>query len=201
MASIGVADEEPLSSALGLLALGVAIVSPDSEIIRMNRAAAAMLRDSLLFSATDSDLKRRVPGLAPARRFVNALSGPSDGKRWAATLLQAHSHRRIHLFVVPLESRAGAPATYVVFICDPQQRLAPSERLLRDLYQFTSAEARLACELMNGFTLDEAAERLKIKTNTARSHLKRIFAKTETKRQGDVVRLLTATFSALHLND
>jgi DNA-binding CsgD family transcriptional regulator/PAS domain-containing protein len=62
-------------------------------------------------------------------------------------------------------------------------------------FGLTSAEARLAAELCAGNSLEIAARHLSITYETARSYLKNIFGKTQTKRQGELVaRLLSAKY-------
>jgi len=61
----------------------------------------------------------------------------------------------------------------------------------------TPAEARLAADLADGLTLEESAERSSTQVATARTHLKRIFAKTRTRRQSELVRLLLRGPSAV----
>jgi DNA-binding CsgD family transcriptional regulator len=63
-------------------------------------------------------------------------------------------------------------------------------QLLRDWYGLTPAEARVAVLLASGLSLDAIAERLGIGANTALTHLKSIFGKTDTRRQGELIRLL-----------
>ena len=58
------------------------------------------------------------------------------------------------------------------------------------IYGLTPSEARVAHLLLQGNSLEEAALKLKITGQTARTHLKRIFSKTDTRRQGELVRLL-----------
>lgn len=57
-------------------------------------------------------------------------------------------------------------------------------------FGLTRAEARLAYELVRGSKLVEAAVRLGISRNTARTHMKRIYAKTGAAHQAELVRLL-----------
>jgi DNA-binding CsgD family transcriptional regulator len=54
----------------------------------------------------------------------------------------------------------------------------------------TPAEARLTALIVSGHSLHAAATCLSITKNTARTHMKRIYVKTETHRQVDLVRLL-----------
>jgi DNA-binding NarL/FixJ family response regulator len=59
---------------------------------------------------------------------------------------------------------------------------------LRQLYGLSPAEARLALELTSGKSLEAAASRFCITTATARTQLRRLFAKTGTGRQADLIR-------------
>jgi DNA-binding CsgD family transcriptional regulator len=67
------------------------------------------------------------------------------------------------------------------------------EEALHSLYGLSQREARMASELMQGRSLDGIAESLHIAKSTARTHLLRIFAKTGTSRQGELVSLLLRT--------
>ena len=60
-------------------------------------------------------------------------------------------------------------------------------------YNLTRAQARLTSLLLAGFSMIRAAERLGISDNTARSHLKQIFQKTETHSQMELVHLHAQT--------
>ncbi|UUP19265.1 helix-turn-helix transcriptional regulator [Nitratireductor thuwali] len=61
---------------------------------------------------------------------------------------------------------------------------------LTNQFQLTRAEAALAQHLLEGASLKEAAERLKITQGTARQRLKVIFNKTDTHRQSELIALL-----------
>ncbi|MBW3671827.1 MAG: hypothetical protein KY432_09175 [Acidobacteria bacterium] len=49
--------------------------------------------------------------------------------------------------------------------------------------------------------IEEIAEELGVESSTARSHLKRVFTKTDTHRQSDLVRLLMQGLSRLTVRD
>jgi len=57
------------------------------------------------------------------------------------------------------------------------------EDVLENLYDLTPAEARVAAKLVEFPELKNAADDLNISTSTVRTHLKRIFRKTNTNRQ------------------
>ncbi|WP_292859509.1 hypothetical protein [Mesorhizobium sp.] len=68
--------------------------------------------------------------------------------------------------------------------------MVPSPTLLAGLFDLTPAEARLASALSQGRTLTEATASSNITVKTGRSYLERIFAKTGTRQQSQLVALL-----------
>lgn len=68
--------------------------------------------------------------------------------------------------------------------------MVPSVNVLTSLFDLTPAEARLATMLSAGLPLNEAAARAGIGLGTARNYLIRIFRKTGTHQQGQLVALL-----------
>jgi DNA-binding CsgD family transcriptional regulator len=94
--------------------------------------------------------------------------------------------------VIPLSARSHSfgvsrPAT-AIFVSDPEAR--PTVSHLMSLYHLTPAEEAVALRLVQRQSLAEAAEELWITLNTVRTHLKRIFLKTGTQRQADLMRIL-----------
>lgn len=83
----------------------------------------------------------------------------------------------------------SAPA-YVVCITDPARSCDAPERWLREGYGLTRAEARLAIALSRGQSLEAIAHTTNTGVATLRTHLKRTFDKTGTRRQSDLVRLV-----------
>lgn len=80
----------------------------------------------------------------------------------------------------------------IVFVTKPSQLALPEVRQLRDHFNLTDAQARLAIEIAKGHGLKACARRLGIAETTARSHLRQIFEKTDTRRQAEFVRLVCA---------
>lgn len=68
--------------------------------------------------------------------------------------------------------------------------MVPSPTLLTGLFDLTPAEARLASALSQGIALKDAAATSKITVKSARTYLERIFAKTGTRQQSQLVALL-----------
>jgi DNA-binding CsgD family transcriptional regulator len=85
-------------------------------------------------------------------------------------------------------SRVMAMAAAMAGDHDRTTETAPA-RLAR-LYGLTAAEARLAAAMSAGRSLKAYAGEAEISINTARWHLRRVFTKTGTRRQVELVRLL-----------
>lgn len=92
---------------------------------------------------------------------------------------------------------AGQEPAAVIFVTDRDLQPEVSCEALKSTYGLTATEARVAQELAEGRTLAEAAADLRISSGTARNHLKQVYAKTDTHRQSELVRLVLMGCSAL----
>jgi DNA-binding CsgD family transcriptional regulator len=112
------------------------------------------------------------------------------------TIRRSGMRRELSLTVAPVASSrpaSGGRTAAVVFITDPDRVPDRKARELEHLLELTPAEARLAKSLAEGKTISQFAEGARVSMNTARSHLKRIFAKTGVSRQAELVRLVLMT--------
>jgi DNA-binding CsgD family transcriptional regulator len=80
-----------------------------------------------------------------------------------------------------------------VFAVDPSAAADPTPEQLRAQFGLTAAEAAFACAIVRGEGLRECARAIGISEPTARTHLHRIFEKTGTKRQAQLVRVILAS--------
>jgi DNA-binding CsgD family transcriptional regulator len=71
------------------------------------------------------------------------------------------------------------------------------EAVLATLFDLTPAEARVLLLIGGGLSASKSALSLGIGENTLKTHLNRIFAKTNTKRQADLVKLVSDIGSPL----
>lgn len=94
--------------------------------------------------------------------------------------------------VAPLMQLEGRPwfeqTGVLIKVSDPLK--PPSEAVLQQGFGLTAAEARLACSLLGGGTLADAASRVGVSANTAKTQLQVVFQKTRTNRQPELVALL-----------
>jgi len=185
------AGEQVLDS----LSYGVIFLAANKSVIYCNRTACRLLlkedgvclRGGILHAmdaSSEASLRLAIT------RAICAGSPP------AATPVRRPSGRRGYLVTAaPLRSglrqfRGMASPAVAVFIFDPVSIQAPQAELLMQLYGLTRKEAQLARELAQGKSVEQAARELQIRYETARTHLRRIFSKTQTSRQTELLLLL-----------
>ena len=95
-------------------------------------------------------------------------------------------------FTEEAPSAVGIEKLAFVTISDPEAAVGPSPEEMRAIFGLTRAESHLAKLIADGRSMPEICETMEITVNTARTHLKRIFAKTDTNRQTELLKLLTA---------
>jgi len=78
----------------------------------------------------------------------------------------------------------------LVFLSDPSSKPSSRAAVLRALYGLTPTESRLADLLLQGFEVSDAADHMRTTLETARFHLKRVLAKTGSRRQTELMRLM-----------
>ena len=106
--------------------------------------------------------------------------------------------RPLSLLVDPLPSLGSMwrPPLAAILIRDSGGKLRLSPGALQTTFRLTPAESRLAILLAEGKALDEIGAELRVTQNTLRSQLKRIFTKTDTRRQGELISLILRTLVA-----
>lgn len=100
----------------------------------------------------------------------------------------------ISLCVTPLSAAYALPGRMndVMIVARPLEPAGGGLAAVRQMFDLTEAEARLALGLASGLSLTELALQQGIRMTTARTHLARIFWKTGTRQQSQVAALLRA---------
>lgn len=184
------------------LACGAILVDGRGRILQSNRKAhdLATAGDGLRL-ASEGISASHGPSARRLRRLVLDAARTGAGRGSAAggaVALERPSGRRpLQAFVSPLARRGaarrwGTGACALVLVSDPEETPPPCEELLRGLWGLTHAEARVAAEVASGADLDRVGDALGIRRETVRNHLKRIYEKTDTHRQAELVRLVHA---------
>ncbi|HSH43061.1 MAG TPA: helix-turn-helix transcriptional regulator, partial [Arenicellales bacterium] len=96
-----------------------------------------------------------------------------------------------------LDPLVNAPDTAaLVLITDPEDCPEPPAERIARLHGLTPAESRVAAALAGGRSLREYADDADLSIHTARSTLKQVFAKTDTRSQAELVRLVLTARAA-----
>jgi DNA-binding CsgD family transcriptional regulator len=183
------ADARALVAAFDHLALGVVLMDASSRVSFANRSADEILG----VRAGTGDPERRAA--ERTRALAQLLVDGGRERRGSLVLRHPVDGRPLQIFVTPFHwpasfGDAGTRYATAVFIGDARRLSGDPFDVLRELYLLTPAEARLALLLTTGRSVEESARELGIALSTARGVLKAVFAKTDTRRQSDLVRLL-----------
>ena len=189
-----------LGEALARVGIGVFILNSLGRVAFSNPASQSMLGDSL--NITEDRLV--VGSLAVNLQASDAMKlvvkyRPEDLLAGHRPILihRRSSSRPLTLYVVPIPMAATTmnqfltQARVIVLVIDPDSDSPPDPSLIRDVLGLTLGEARIASLVGSGLPPREAAEKLGITEDTARTVLKRVFSKVGVSRQSELVALLT----------
>lgn len=189
-----------LGAALTQLGIGVFVLDSLGRVLFSNPAAQAMLGDGLEIVGD----KLAVGSLAINPEAVEAMKRVVNFRpehviaEHRPILIQRHSSNRpLTLYFLPIPMAATAmnrfltQARVIVLAIDPDAGGPPDPSLIRDILGLTLGEARVAALVGAGQSPREAAGKLGISEETARTTLKRVFAKAGVSRQSELTALLT----------
>jgi DNA-binding CsgD family transcriptional regulator len=183
---------------LNALNVGVLLIAADRRVVFRNGTA-----DSILHAADGLSLRQERIAAASSdaeaglQRLLQYAIAPGELLECPPGVLvpRAQLRRPYYVTAAPLR-RTLRPflgmttPVAVVLITDPERRRPVAMDSLRRAYGLTPREATLSLALGEGHTLEQAAERLTMRYETARTHLRRILSKTQTSRQVELVMLL-----------
>ena len=192
-------ERQLFAGTVNRMLLGMISFDQGGNILETNQEARRILadKDGITLSGTNTLVAHgSTEGRELQRMIKQALTPtpePSVVEALAVTRPSGRSKLGVLVKAIPLgqwsESKHRPAA--VVFLRDPESNaVQPSHELVRRLFELTRMEATLALLLAEGYTLDEAAEKMNVRRNTARTHLRSIFCKTGVTRQTMLVRLL-----------
>lgn len=198
------------SQAIGRLSVGTIVLDDSGKVLEQNLIAREILsandglklvggRLEASYPSDNRELQQLIRG-AFARHSGDPLAVAS-----AMSVSRPSGLVSLGVVVEPVPSQEwaegkGQPAA-VVYIRDAAGKSLASTAAAKQLFNLTPAETALAMELANGLSLEEAAEALNIRRNTARAHLRSIFSKTGVRRQTELVRIMLNSVAALSRNN
>lgn len=190
--------------------MGIILLTGTGRVLGTNRPAERILdhRDGLSvqghrLNAADAEHTAELNDLVRSIA-ANGTTDPPDGGN-AACLPRPSGRRPLQILVRRLghdgESAGRRRAPVALFVTDPDERVEIPIPRLRRIYGLTRSEARIASRIVAGLRPESVAAEVGVQVNTVRMHLKRIFAKTGTRRQSELVRLLLSSPARLETDD
>lgn len=196
---------EMLSQAFDLLTVGIVLTDAKARIVHANSVALKYLDQRSAIRRDGDFLSCRDP--RTAMELSQAIQNASDGS--AATFprsgiaLPILNGDGIDLaaWVLPLDGglrtqfAASFAASAAVFLRQLGDVSPFPGELFVKRYGISPAECRVLMMLMQGMTVREAAITLGITEPTAKTHLQRLFQRTGTDRQADLMRLAMSSLA------
>ncbi|WP_352718273.1 helix-turn-helix transcriptional regulator [Mesorhizobium sp. M0306] len=172
---------ESITGVLDRIGCGYLVLNRERKVVEWNAAAQTTLERQGEAADTASGLT------AALRRLIANVPGQFLPGSLSWVVIRSRGDRPVILN----ENGVIAPdGTSIVALLDRDNRSGPNPRTLQRMFGLTSAETHLALRLAQGDAPLEIARSWRLSRTTIRSQLASLFAKTETKRQAELVALL-----------
>lgn len=192
-------QQDMLSATFDLLSVGIFLVDEDARIAQANQAGlahlesrAALRRDGNRLSARDPKAAHELREAIAAATNSDAIKTPSTG---LSVAIVSADGRDLAAWVMPLdggvcrEFAAPFSAKAAVFVRELGDTSAFAGELFVKRYGITPAECRVLTMLVQGMSIAEASDALGLAEPTVKTHLSRLFEKTRTGGQSELMRL------------
>jgi DNA-binding CsgD family transcriptional regulator len=202
----GKVEAETFSAILDGLSSGMFLVDADAGMVHANVAGHAMLEAGGPFRVVDGRLVAADPRTDATLRTMFATAAEGDaavGVKGIAVQLMARTGERYVAHVLPLTSgerrRAGMDyaAVAAVFVRKAALDVPSVPQVIAKSYRLTPTELRVLLALVEVGGVSEVVATLGIARTTVKMHLRRLFEKTGTGRQADLVKLVAGFASPL----
>jgi DNA-binding CsgD family transcriptional regulator len=196
--------QSALTQILDHIEASVFLVERNGRIVFLNAPARVLLDEATLLCEVDQSLTAVMPEANRMLReiFVAAENGDiSVGIHGVAVPLSASPQDRWFAHVLPLTSgkRQRTADMYsaiaAVFVRkNLLEQPTPLEAFTK-LHNLSASEARVVDAVMKGGSVKDMAERLGLSQATVKTHLQKIFQKTNVNRQSDLVKMIAGLTS------
>lgn len=204
----GLAQAETLEClvAMGELAsFGIVLLGHERTVRYVNGQARALLDEASVLTCRAGKLQAVVPA---HRGLLDGLlaetTGPASqerscpsGKVLKLNVAGCEECLLLRSYLLDIGGAHGRKNGVALFLFDGRAEESQRQRTLRQMFGLSSAESRIAELLARGDDLGRIAAAVKIEKNTVRAHLRSLFAKTNTRRQAQLVALLNRRLLAL----
>ena len=190
------------SGAIEQFAVGTIILDRQYNVIRHNSIADEILKEADGILLSGARIVLATPGQDAAfRAFLKKVPGEGDAQGHIFRVQRPSGKRDLGVVARPVATpdflHAGSAPAIALFLGDPERQFDVTSDALRELFELTRTESRIAACLANGLTVQDSADRLGIAINTARAHLRAIYAKTGVCRQSQLVHLIHTSMPEL----
>lgn len=129
------------------------------------------------------------------RDVVRQIAGDRQSRVSRLYVTRASPASPYRLLLLPVPSLGAAPLggsqpAVAIVIIDADSAFTPDASALAELYSLTPAEARVTSLLVQGRSMEDVASQLGVSLETIRTHVRRVFSKTGTNRQGELIALV-----------
>lgn len=190
------AEAAVFAEALDGLAAGIFLLDAACHIVHANAAGHRLVSSDDVLRLVGGKLVTRDSQVNQTlRKIFGAGSHAAMAAGDRALSLTAHDGERYVAHVLPLASvmrsdaEGSSAAVAVLFVRKAALSLRSSDELLARTFNLTPSEIRVLLAVVEFTGVSEVAQSLGIAETTVKTHLKRIFAKTGTSRQADLVKL------------
>lgn len=191
------AQAADLTTALEGLATGVMLVDATLAVSGINPAAEALVRETGTLRVVGDRLRCPHDGQGAELAAAVAACGDAAPDRAGASILFSDSAGGLGLLVhvLPLTrarvTRPDAPVA-AIFLSRPGAATEAPLKAFVKRFDLTPSETRVLLAIMEGKTPRAIAAAQGVRMPTVRTHLHRLFAKTATTGQPDLVRLVAS---------
>jgi DNA-binding CsgD family transcriptional regulator len=188
------------------LSAGLFLVGARGGLVHANESGHALVREASCLSAHGGRLRAADPQANSSLQkiFAEAAGGDASlGAKAIAVPLKSLGGERYVAHIVPLargaRRNAGMPyaAVAAVFVRKAELDLQSPFDAIAQNFGLTPAELRVLFAIVDIGGIPEVAPVLGISETTVKTHLQRLFAKTATSRQADLVKLVAGYSNAL----
>jgi DNA-binding CsgD family transcriptional regulator len=199
-------EASAFADTLDAISAGMFLVDAGGRIVHANASGQALLDERSVLRAGGGKLAAIEAGADKELNQTLALAGAGDaavGAKGIAVPLKARDGGHYVAHALPLTSgerrraSAGHAATAALFVHKAELAFSSPPETIARLYRLTPTELRVLLAIVEVGGVPEVAEALGIGEATVKTHLHRLFAKTETTRQADLVKLVAAFSSPL----
>jgi DNA-binding CsgD family transcriptional regulator/PAS domain-containing protein len=204
MVDHGKAQAALFGDTLDGIAAGLFLVDANGRILHANASGQALLARGVVLRAYGGKLVSNDAGAEQELyRVLDAVGGGVPGADTVAVPLTARHGEHYVAHVLPLTSglrrRAGAgyAAAAAVFVQRALLDVPSPQVAIAKLYKLTPMELRVLFAIVQVGGVPEVAAMMGSSSSTIRTHLRRLFSKTGTDRQADLVKLVAGYINPL----